>query len=193
VWVFSLFRRITKLTPQLCGFWENPCFSVYHFHLQALESISFVCQASVDAESVGNCPFCQRLSALHDEAVKEAVSARLLFSFASFPSCFLRAVMTSCSISSVRITFLWLFNITCSFLPFSFPFSLSLSLSCRNQMGNLLKVLTCTELEQGPNFFLDFESEHSLCLPFCYTPSPTPSCSLVIPGHSLAGQGSAHS
>lgn len=26
-------------------------------------------------------------------------------------------------------------------------------------MGNLLKVLTCTELEQGPNFFLDFESE----------------------------------
>ncbi|CAG5927892.1 unnamed protein product [Menidia menidia] len=27
-----------------------------------------------------------------------------------------------------------------------------------NQMGNLLKVLTCTELEQGPNFFLDFEN-----------------------------------
>lgn len=26
-------------------------------------------------------------------------------------------------------------------------------------MGNLLKVLTCTDLEQGPNFFLDFESE----------------------------------
>ncbi|CAI5683142.1 protein FAM49A isoform X1 [Oreochromis niloticus] len=25
-------------------------------------------------------------------------------------------------------------------------------------MGNLLKVLTCTELEQGPNFFLDFEN-----------------------------------
>lgn len=31
-------------------------------------------------------------------------------------------------------------------------------------MGNLLKVLTCTELEQGPNFFLDFESEHSFYL-----------------------------
>lgn len=28
-------------------------------------------------------------------------------------------------------------------------------------MGNLLKVLTCTELDQGPNFFLDFESEQS--------------------------------
>ncbi|XP_075606685.1 CYFIP-related Rac1 interactor A isoform X2 [Balearica regulorum gibbericeps] len=28
----------------------------------------------------------------------------------------------------------------------------------RNQMGNLLKVLTCTELDQGPNFFLDFEN-----------------------------------
>lgn len=26
-------------------------------------------------------------------------------------------------------------------------------------MGNLLKVLTCTDLEQEPNFFLDFESE----------------------------------
>ncbi|XP_066032093.1 CYFIP-related Rac1 interactor B isoform X3 [Chamaea fasciata] len=25
-------------------------------------------------------------------------------------------------------------------------------------MGNLLKVLTCTDLEQGPNFFLDFEN-----------------------------------
>uniref|UniRef100_H3ACY5 CYFIP related Rac1 interactor A n=1 Tax=Latimeria chalumnae TaxID=7897 RepID=H3ACY5_LATCH len=25
-------------------------------------------------------------------------------------------------------------------------------------MGNLLKVLTCTELDQGPNFFLDFEN-----------------------------------
>ncbi|GCB63455.1 hypothetical protein scyTo_0000157 [Scyliorhinus torazame] len=28
----------------------------------------------------------------------------------------------------------------------------------RNQMGNLLKVLTCTEFDQGPNFFLDFEN-----------------------------------
>lgn len=26
-------------------------------------------------------------------------------------------------------------------------------------MGNLLKVLTYNELDQGPNFFLDFESE----------------------------------
>ena len=26
-------------------------------------------------------------------------------------------------------------------------------------MGNLLKVLTCTDLEQEPNFFLDFESK----------------------------------
>uniref|UniRef100_A0A672P7N3 Protein FAM49B n=1 Tax=Sinocyclocheilus grahami TaxID=75366 RepID=A0A672P7N3_SINGR len=31
-------------------------------------------------------------------------------------------------------------------------------------MGNLLKVLTCTDLEQEPNFFLDFESE--IFLPF---------------------------
>lgn len=50
-----------------------------------------------------------------------------------------------------------------SFLPL-FPPSFLLFyffvFSCRNQMGNLLKVLTCTELEQGPNFFLDFESEH---------------------------------
>uniref|UniRef100_A0A8C5CZ86 CYRIA/CYRIB Rac1 binding domain-containing protein n=1 Tax=Gadus morhua TaxID=8049 RepID=A0A8C5CZ86_GADMO len=29
---------------------------------------------------------------------------------------------------------------------------------CTNQMGNLLKVLTCTDLAQGPNFFLDFEN-----------------------------------
>lgn len=44
------------------------------------------------------------------------------------------------------------------FFPFFF------FLFCRSQMGNLLKLLTCTELEQGPNFFLDFESELSLCL-----------------------------
>uniref|UniRef100_A0A3B3SNA8 Family with sequence similarity 49 member A n=2 Tax=Paramormyrops kingsleyae TaxID=1676925 RepID=A0A3B3SNA8_9TELE len=31
-------------------------------------------------------------------------------------------------------------------------------LSFRIQMGNLLKLLTCTELHQGPNFFLDFEN-----------------------------------
>lgn len=65
-------------------------------------------------------------------------------------------------------------------LPLPVPISntthlfLSLSslafLSFRNQMGNLLKVLTCTELEQGPNFFLDFESEHSYCLA-CVLPS----------------------
>lgn len=38
-----------------------------------------------------------------------------------------------------------------------------ISPSCLNRchnMGNLLKVLTCTDLEQGPNFFLDFESEN---------------------------------
>lgn len=50
-----------------------------------------------------------------------------------------------------------------------FPSLSFFPLSCRNQMGNLLKVLTCTELEQGPNFFLDFESERSLCLSFCLT------------------------
>lgn len=44
--------------------------------------------------------------------------------------------------------------------PLSSPLSFSL-LSCRSQMGNLLKLLTCSELEQGPNFFLDFESERS--------------------------------
>jgi len=30
-------------------------------------------------------------------------------------------------------------------------------------MGNLLKVLTCTDLEQEPNFFLDFESKFPGC------------------------------
>lgn len=58
--------------------------------------------------------------------------------------------------------FRWLFNITHALPPFFL-----LSLSCRNQMGNLLKVLTCTEFEQGPNFFLDFESERSFCLSSC--------------------------
>lgn len=33
------------------------------------------------------------------------------------------------------------------------------SLNRYRNMGNLLKVLTCTDLEQEPNFFLDFESE----------------------------------
>lgn len=35
------------------------------------------------------------------------------------------------------------------------------SLNRYHNMGNLLKVLTCTDLEQEPNFFLDFESEFS--------------------------------
>lgn len=37
--------------------------------------------------------------------------------------------------------------------------SLLFSLNRYRNMGNLLKVLTCTDLEQEPNFFLDFESE----------------------------------
>lgn len=40
-------------------------------------------------------------------------------------------------------------------------------------MGNLLKVLTCTDLEQEPNFFLDFESE-SLSLFFKKKSNPPP-------------------
>lgn len=52
-------------------------------------------------------------------------------------------------------------------------FFLSFSLfSFRNQMGNLLKVLTCTEFDQGPNFFLDFESEQSFCLAWCLSHFP---------------------
>ncbi|PIO24615.1 hypothetical protein AB205_0185170, partial [Aquarana catesbeiana] len=42
-----------------------------------------------------------------------------------------------------------------------FYFFIYFSRSCLNRclnMGNLLKVLTCTDLEQGPNFFLDFEN-----------------------------------
>lgn len=38
--------------------------------------------------------------------------------------------------------------------------------SCRFHMGNLLKVLTYNELDQGPNFFLDFESEMGFLFPF---------------------------
>lgn len=42
----------------------------------------------------------------------------------------------------------------------SFLFNLYPSLSFRYVvMGNLLKVLTCTDLAQEPNFFLDFESK----------------------------------
>lgn len=57
--------------------------------------------------------------------------------------------------SSAALFFDFLITHTSFFLP---PLSL---LSCRSQMGNLLKLLTCTELEQGPNFFLDFERELS--------------------------------
>lgn len=43
--------------------------------------------------------------------------------------------------------------------------------SCRFHMGNLLKVLTYNELEQGPNFFLDFESEMGFLFSFfCFLP-----------------------
>lgn len=38
--------------------------------------------------------------------------------------------------------------------------------SCRFHMGNLLKVLTYNELDQGPNFFLDFESEMGFLFSF---------------------------
>lgn len=41
--------------------------------------------------------------------------------------------------------------------------SASLVLRRYRNMGNLLKVLTCTDLEQEPNFFLDFESESFSC------------------------------
>lgn len=43
-----------------------------------------------------------------------------------------------------------------SFIDFSLPF---FPHHRYHNMGNLLKVLTCTDLEQEPNFFLDFESE----------------------------------
>lgn len=40
--------------------------------------------------------------------------------------------------------------------PTDSPLSFSLQVPV---MGNLLKVLTCTDLDEEPNFFLDFESE----------------------------------
>lgn len=46
------------------------------------------------------------------------------------------------------------------FIKFSL-FFFFFSLNRYHNMGNLLKVLTCTDLEQEPNFFLDFESEFS--------------------------------
>lgn len=44
-------------------------------------------------------------------------------------------------------------------------------------MGNLLKVLTCTDLEQGPNFFLDFESEKMIL--YIYFSLPAVDCIYV--------------
>lgn len=52
-----------------------------------------------------------------------------------------------------------------SFIDFFF-----LSFSRYHNMGNLLKVLTCTDLEQEPNFFLDFESEF-LFMSNCFVPN----------------------
>lgn len=68
---------------------------------------------------------------------------------------------------------LWCSTPLC-FLSFYLFFLLFLFLlfCFRNQMGNLLKVLTCTELDQGPNFFLDFESEQSFCLAWCLSLFP---------------------
>lgn len=48
-----------------------------------------------------------------------------------------------------------------SSLFIDFSLLLFFSLNRYHNMGNLLKVLTCTDLEQEPNFFLDFESEFS--------------------------------
>lgn len=71
-----------------------------------------------------------------------------------------KPLRTLLQLFSAALFFFLLFNHThILFLPLFFSF-----LSCRSQMGNLLKLLTCTELEQGPNFFLDFESELSWCL-----------------------------
>ncbi|KAG8547166.1 hypothetical protein GDO81_028937 [Engystomops pustulosus] len=54
-------------------------------------------------------------------------------------------------------------------------------------MGNLLKVLTCTDLEQGPNFFLDFESENMILYIYfslpavdCICPSALSVCLLLL-------------
>lgn len=50
----------------------------------------------------------------------------------------------------------------------------SFSHSCLGRylnMGNLLKVLTCTDLEQGPNFFLDFESEKMILYTYYSLPA----------------------
>lgn len=62
-----------------------------------------------------------------------------------------------------------------------FCFSRSCLNRCLN-MGNLLKVLTCTDLEQGPNFFLDFESENMILYIFFSLPAVDCVCFL----HSLS-------
>lgn len=60
--------------------------------------------------------------------------------------------ITTCSLHCCTLLLL-LFLLISLFLFFS--------LNRYHNMGNLLKVLTCTDLEQEPNFFLDFESEFS--------------------------------
>lgn len=76
--------------------------------------------------------------------------------------------VTSCDFIVFDVQHLSLFSL--SF--YLFPLFLFLLFCFRNHMGNLLKVLTCTELDQGPNFFLDFESEHSFCLAWCLSLFP---------------------
>ncbi len=80
--------------------------------------------------------------------------------------------VTSCDFIVFDVQHLSLFSLS------TFFFLLFFLLFCfRNQMGNLLKVLTCTELDQGPNFFLDFESEQSFCLAWC--PSLFPATNIL--------------
>lgn len=57
------------------------------------------------------------------------------------------------------------------------------SLCSRGIMGNLLKLLACTELEHGPIVFLDFEREtiSFLCFEFALL-----SLLLTVPPHSLS-------
>lgn len=105
----------------------------------------------------------ERVSSLHLQVLDSASAA---LSFPSFLALyFLLLGRGSRPLTpSVPTTDNFLTTFPFSFLPLFYPFFFLFYLfffSCRNQMGNLLKVLTCTELEQGPNFFLDFESEHS--------------------------------
>lgn len=57
------------------------------------------------------------------------------------------------------------------------------SLCSRGIMGNLLKLLACTELEHGPIVFLDFEREtiSFLCFEFAFL-----SLFITVPPHSLS-------